>query len=399
MPNRRIKGEGSIFEYPKGSGIWFAQITLATGQQVKRRGKTGTSQEALDLLNELRALNRADVDLAAKQPTLWQWWEIWLDQYALKLTQNMREEYRGIGRRYIQGKAIGRRRLIELTYAEVQAWANTLAKRLAPKTVHNAAARLKTCLDVALKRKYIDKNVADDLELPSITHSGDDFVDQNPYSFRQASAFLSALVGNRMYALYRIAINLGLRQAEILALCEDSIDWQAGTLKVTHQLKRITAPNAAKGAKKEWGLVALKTKNAKRTIQLDDDLLAVLKFHRKSLNEERLLHGRTFQDQDPFRKKRGGLLFVTETGAPYHGSLLLQHFHRWAAKADVPLVRFHDLRHTAATLMLSDGVPVTTVSGILGHANAGITMKIYAHALDDSKATAVAGLSRRLREG
>ena len=396
MPSRRTKGEGSIFESPKGSGIWYAQITLISGKQTKR--KCTSAKEARTKLRELQALAADEVNLGNKQPTLWQWWEIWLDQFAPQLKQNMREEYRSIGRRYVRDVSIGRRKLIDIQFAEYQAWANDLTKRLKPKTVHNIVARLKTALSVARKRRYIAVNHAEDIELPSLTHSGDDFVEMHPYSFGQATALLETLKDNRLYALYRLAINTGARQAELLALTEQSIDWTTGELKITHQLKRITQPNALKGAPKVWGLVPLKTKNARRAIQLDDDLLAVLRRHRVNLLEERLLLGKAFQERDPFRK-RGGLLFVSETGAPIHGSLLLQHFHRWAAKADVPIVRFHDLRHTAATLMLADGVPVSTVSGILGHANAGITMKIYAHALQEGKASAVAGLSKKLGGG
>jgi integrase len=277
---RRTKGEGSVFEYPAESGIYFAQITLPNGKQVKRKGPT--AKEARAKLKELQSLAANEVNLGIRQPTLWQWWEIWLDQFALNLKQNMREEYRSIGRRYVQGQAIGRRKLIALTFVEVQAWVNGLAKRLAPKTVHNAHARLRTALDVAKRRGYIERNAADDIELPSIAHSGDDYVEMRPYSFGQAIALLECLQGNRWYALYRLAINIGARQGELLGLTDDSIDWTTGELTISHQLKRVTPTQAAKGAAKAWGLVPLKTKSAKRTIQLDDALLTVLRLHRKN---------------------------------------------------------------------------------------------------------------------
>jgi integrase len=76
---------------------------------------------------------------------------------------------------------------------------------------------------------------------------------------------------------------------------------------------------------------------------------------------------------------------------------LLDHFRGVLKKAELPAIRFHDLRHTAATLMLADGVPMVTVSKILGHSSPAITATIYAHALDESKSVAIAGLSRRLQ--
>ena len=84
-------------------------------------------------------------------------------------------------------------------------------------------------------------------------------------------------------------------------------------------------------------------------------------------------------------------------GAPVHASDLVQHFKRTLKSLELPKIRFHDLRHTAATLMLADGVPLVTVSKILGHSSPAITATIYAHALDESKTGAIAGLSQKLR--
>jgi integrase len=91
------------------------------------------------------------------------------------------------------------------------------------------------------------------------------------------------------------------------------------------------------------------------------------------------------------------LVFVTETGAPVHSSDLVQHFKRTLKALELSKIRFHDLRHTAATLMLADDVSLVTVSKILGHSSPAITATIYAHALDESKTGAIAGLSQKLR--
>jgi integrase len=90
-------------------------------------------------------------------------------------------------------------------------------------------------------------------------------------------------------------------------------------------------------------------------------------------------------------------VFVTETSAPVHPSNLLKHFHKTLAAAELPKIRVHDLRHTCATLVLDEGIPLVTVSKILGHSSAAVTAKIYA--LDKSKASAIATLSGRFRRG
>lgn len=395
MARRRTKGEGSLFEKPKGSGIWYAQVTLPSGKQVQRKGPS--LKEAQTKRAELLKQVAGEVNLDERDPTLWAWWQLWLDQFSPNLKPHIREDYRGIGRRYVESRKLGKTRLRSLTFAAVQAWVNDLAKTLEPQTVKNAHARLRRTLNVAKRKGYVDRNVAEGVALPAAGEvEAADRVEIQPYTIEQLRALLTALDGNRWATLYRLAATLGLRQAELLGLTWDCIDLERGTLTVQQQLRRVAAQGAEKGAAKTWQLLPPKTAAAKRTLRLDPVLIAALRTHRQNLREERLLHGKDWQARDLWAKKRGGLVFVTETGAPVHGSDLLQHFHRWAKKAELPQVRFHDLRHTAATLMIADGVSIVAVSKILGHANPGITMKIYAHAHADDQAAAVAGLSKKL---
>jgi integrase len=133
-----------------------------------------------------------------------------------------------------------------------------------------------------------------------------------------------------------------------------------------------------------------KTKAGERILQLDDELIALLRLHRQIQEEEQRLRGEQWKNQL-------NLVFVTETGAPIHFSDLVRQFKSVLRKAKLPEIRFHDLRHSAATLMLADSVPLVTVSKILGHSSPAVTANIYAHALDDHKARAIAGLGARLR--
>jgi len=192
---------------------------------------------------------------------------------------------------------------------------------------------------------------------------------------------LDAVDGHRWAVLYRLAINLGLREGELLGLTWDAIDFKAKTIRVYQQLQRVN------GA---FLLQTTKTKAGERLLMLDDDLLALLRAHRKNQAEERLICG-------PAWKDRLNLVLVSETGAPIHASCLLEHFKQALGRAGLPSIRFHDLRHTAATLMLADGVPLVTVSKILGHSSSAVTATIYAHALDSSKASAIGALSQKLR--
>jgi integrase len=383
-PKGRANGEGSAYKY---DGVWWAQITLPNGRVRRRRART--QEEARAKLRELQAAQQKGLRAASQQPTVSAWCQIWLDTYTRSLKPNIREDYRGVVRRYIDSDPIGKVRLHALTPAQVQDWVDRLQARerpLSAQTVRNAHARLHTALKVAIKYRYRGDNPADETDLPSVRGRPIE-----PLALAGAVAILKLASGQRWALLYRLAINLGLRQGELLGLTWDRLDVTRSELRISQQLRRV--PNGQGG--KEFTLQPVKTKAGERILSLDADLLAELRALRKTQAEERLVSGKRWRD--PFTKQ-GGLIFTTETGSPIHGSNLVQHFKELLRAAELPeRTRFHDLRHTAATLMLDAGVPLVTVSKILGHSSPAVTANVYAHALDTSKASAIAGLSAQLR--
>jgi integrase len=380
MPRRakgRSNGEGSI--YREGDG-WMAQITLADGKHKRRRAKT--QDEAREKLSELRTLLLRGVDLTKQSPTLAEWWTIWLDKFAKQLKPNIREDYRGIGRRYVESDPIGRRKVALITNAEVQDWVDRLCERIAPQTVRNAHARLHKAMKVAIQRHIRADNPADNIDLPEARPQP-----IHPLDFEQVARLIDILEGDRWATLYRLLINLGLREGEALGLTWDAIDLKKGTIRVYRQLKRVPNPN---GTGKVFVLQTTKKPASDRTLDIDEDIIALLRAHRANQLEEKLIVGKRW-------KETWGLVFVSDNGNPIHASNLLGHFQKALQAAELPKVRVHDLRHTCATLMLDSGAPLVTVSKILGHSSVAVTAKIYAHALDKSKASAIATLSERLR--
>jgi integrase len=383
-PKGRINGEGSIYESPKGSGKWFAQVTV-NGKPIRKRAPS--QQEAGDLLRQLQDTRRAGVNLRKAQPTVGEWCETWVAQ-APKLRPHIRQDYARKVKRYIVPTPLGRRRLDKLTPAEVQDWANELSEKVGPLTVRNAHARLRKALGVAVRLNYITRNPAVGVELPSVEERlVEDFV----LNFEQASALLDALKDDRLYALFRLALNLGMRQGELAGLTWDAVDLPRAELRVHRQLQRV---KDGEGPQKPR-LMDVKTKAGRRTLQLDDDLVDVLRRHKANHAEERLFIGKAWKD--PFVKPHGGLVFTNSAGASLRPSEMRTILHTALDAAGLRHIRFHDLRHTCATLLLADGVPLPAVSSLLGHANVAITARTYAHALKESKATAIAALSARLR--
>jgi integrase len=377
---KRANGDGSIYEVADG---WMAEITLPNGKPKRARAKT--QAQAREKLRQLLAAREQGVDLGRKQPTLQEWCQIWLDEFTTNLKPNIRQNYRDVVRRYITSAAIARRRLDQLTPAEVQAWVNALTKQVAAKTVQNAHARLHKALAVAVRQGYVSRNVADGTELPPYRPH-----EIQPPDLETLAKLLEAFEGHRLAALYRLAVNLGMRQAELTGLTWDCIDLRARTITIRQQLQRIPGEQ-----KQVFALQTTKTRAGTRTLTLDDDLVAIVANHQANQAEERALRGDAWRD--PFME-RGGLVFTTETGGPLFGGLVVRPFKMMLKRIGLPSnLRFHDLRHAAATLMLADGVPLVTVSKVLGHSTPAITAQIYAHALDEQKASAIAGLSAKLR--
>lgn len=217
---------------------------------------------------------------------------------------NIKEEYANVVRRYITDTPLGRRKLHQLTPADVQAWVNDLSTRVAPQTVRNAHARLHKALSVAVRQRYVGRNVADDIALPSVRTPP-----IKPLDFAQTRTLLAALRGHRWEALYRLAVNLGMRQGEVLGLTWDALDLDAGTLRVYQQLQRVTDADG----QRSFVLQTTKTRAGERVLQMDPLLAACLCAHRQMQGEEAALCGSTWKNQL-------NVVFVTQTGAPIHVS-------------------------------------------------------------------------------
>jgi integrase len=187
----------------------------------------------------------------------------------------------------------------------------------------------------------------------------------HPLSPEQARAFLEAAKGDRFEALYVLALHCGLREGELLGLKWADVDLETGTLQV-----RRTLSETRTGHKFE------KPKNGKgRSVKLSRKATEALKSHRTRQNEERLRAGSLWQDN--------GFVFPTTTGTTMSCTNLLgRHFKPLLKRAGLPAIRFHDLRHTCATILLVAGKHPKYVQELLGHASINITLDTYSHVIE-----------------
>lgn len=196
-----------------------------------------------------------------------------------------------------------------------------------------------------------------------------------PLTPEQARRLLISVRGDRFEALYVLAVTSGLREGELLGLRRDDIDLERRVLQVCRQLTRTRD-----------GLSFSEPKRGKaRVVRLDGAAVAALEDHRAVQNRERARAGTLWQET--------GLVFTSTVGTPVDVSnLTYRSFRPLLTRADLPRIRFHDLRHTCATLLLSRGTHPKIVQEMLGHANIAMTMDTYSHVLPDMQEKAVDAL-------
>ncbi|MGA7607934.1 MAG: site-specific integrase [Anaerolineales bacterium] len=181
----------------------------------------------------------------------------------------------------------------------------------------------------------------------------------------QVRVFLSAARGLRHEALFWMAVFTGLREGELFGLKWSDLDWQTKHLKVQRQLQRLQG--------KGMVFTAPKTAAGKRMLVLSTATVAKLREHLDRQQNEKVTAGDKWQEND--------LIFPSTLGTPIDPSNMYKDFKETLKSSNLPDIRFHDLRHTAATLMLQQGTHPKIVQERLGHSDISLTLNTYSHVL------------------
>jgi integrase len=388
---RRGNGEGTITQ--RKDGRWEAKIDVTEAGKRRRKSIYGrTRQEVARRLTQ--ALRDRDQGLPIRmdeRTTVAAYLEAWLRDTVRPSVRPMTYvSYDGHVRKHLI-PVIGSIPLVKLTPQDVRAVQaaalkpRTVAQKgdlpprtvtLSPKTVAHVQATLRTALQQALKDGLVARNVATLVNAPrQVRH------DQQVLDPDQARTFLAAAQGDRLGALYVVTMAVGLRQGEALGLKWSDVDLDAGTITVSRTLQRVPKPlrgDDDEGHGTHYRLVEPKTATSRRTVPLPKFVVPTLKAHRARQAEERLAAGPAW---DP----TWDLVFATTIGTPLDSRNVTHAFQALLARAGLPFMRFHDLRHSAATLMLAQGVAPRVIMETLGHSQIGITMNLYAHVLPAAK--------------
>lgn len=275
---------------------------------------------------------------------------------------------------------LGRYELRKLTAQHVDAMLRRKENAgLSPTSVAYIRTVLRAALNLAVKKRILERNVAVFSEAPRRTQRA--YRVLTPEEGQHLLATIEGTKGERLAALYRMALYLGMRQAELIGLRWQDVDLAGKTLRVEQSIQRVG---------KELHIQEPKTARSKRTLALPDSLAAALKAHKDAQAFERARAGDRWQES--------GLVFTSTVGTALDGPNLPHRFKRNLEAAGLPAaeIRFYDLRHSAPSMLLAAGVPIADVSAMLGHALVSTTLNVYAHVLPGAERVTADAMERLL---
>ena len=373
---KRGNGEGSISR--RKNGGWAAQYVVYTAEGRKKR-KTLYGRTRVEVAAKLaKALSDRGDGLVFDDEglTVEAYLNRWLkDSVRDTVRSSTYERNRALVRLHIS-PALGRIKLKALTPAHVRwFYREKLDSGLSGGTVHKMHVVLHKALAQAVRDGLIPRNVTEAVKVPQTKRK-----EITPLTTEDTKRLIEGAREDRLEALYVLAVTTGMRQGELLALKWDDVDLERRVLRVRRTLTRLKGTHT---------LGEPKTPKSRRSVKLTTIATEVLRAHLSRQLEEIDRTGSLYEDQ--------GLVFATEVGTPLNPTNLRRRsFARLLERAKLPRIRFHDLRHTCATLLLSRNVNPKIVSEMLGHASISITLDIYSHVLPDMQDGAARALEDAL---
>jgi integrase len=243
---------------------------------------------------------------------------------------------------------------------------------LSPRSVKHCRDTLRAALNVAVEWRLIARNPAASATVKQIRRR------PTIYDEKQAAEFIEAIYGERLEALYWLALCLGPREGENLGLRWTDFDFEVGRVQLLRALQRVKRPGQTKS---HLELIDTKTEDSDRSVWLPQIVIEKVLAHQRLQTEEREVAGSGWAEP--------GMVFTTTKGTLLEPRNLLRDYYRIRDGAQLPRIRFHDLRHSAATILKMGGVSDQAIQKMLGHASVRTTQEIYTHlTLDGSKQAA-----------
>lgn len=376
--SRAAAGESTI--YRDDAGRWHGYVSMGLTDNGRRDRRHVSGQRRADVVTKVRDLEQkrdAGVGGAAgRAPTVAQWLDHWLTHIAArKVRVSTWEGYESKVRTRIV-PLIGHHRLDRLQPEHVEAmFARMEADGLSPASVLQCHRILSRAIKVAMQRGKVARNVCTLVDAPSLTRA-----EVVPFTADEARRVLAAAVDGRNAARWSVALALGLRQGEALGLRWSDLHLDTGVLTIRRALQR----------QRGKGLVFVdpKSRAGHRALSLPLPLVDALRAHRTVQLEERMRAGALWDD--------GDLIFAQVNGRPIDPGTDWNAWKALLGRAGVRDARLHDARHTAATLLLMQGVPARVAMQILGHSQISLTLGTYSHVMPEMAEDAAARMGAAL---
>jgi integrase len=377
---RRGRGEGAVY-FEADRNRWVGVVDLGRngdGRRIRRKVVGSTAKEARDALRKLR--DEIDDGARARNGnlTVEAFLLDWLDREVPKFAKsvNTRDNYAWAIRCHLV-PGLGSHRLVKLTADHVDDLLEArTARGMAKNSLRRIRAVLVTALDHADRRELVRRHVA------RLTTTPDGrFSERRSLTADEAAALLSSMRGDRLEALVVVGVTMGLRPGELTGLWWRDVDLDAGVIHVRRALKRENN-RAVMGE--------LKTKRSRRSLACPPFVVEALR-RRQSFQElERAAAGPDWSD----RWAADRLVFTTTAGTPVDASNLRRYFRRACQKAGIGRWMPYEMRHTAASLLSDDGVPLEHVADLLGHDGTRMVAQVYRHAVAPTVDVAAARMER-----
>jgi integrase len=383
--SRRPKGEGSIY-YETARERWVGVLDLGRDGAGRRTRRKVTGRSAREVRERLRAL-RDDIEGGARSRdgnvTVTAFLLDWLEREVPKFAEsvNTRDNY-AWGVRCHLVPALGSKRLAKLTADDVDELLEARAAAgMAKNTVRRIRAVLVKALDHADRRGKVRRNVA------RLTTTPDGPVtERRSLTAVEARALMTAVAGDRLEALVIVGVTMGLRPGELTGLSWRDVDLDAGLLHVRRTLKRENGRPV---------MGELKTKRSRRSLECPRFVVEALTRRREVQRQEQA----AASDQWSKRWAAERLVFTTTAGTPIDPANLRRYFQRACSQAGIGRWTPYEMRHTAASLLSGDGVPLEYVADVLGHDGTRMAAQVYRHAVAPTVGAASAPMQRLLGDG
>jgi len=368
VPSKRGRGEGTISK--RDDGRWVARVDqgYVDGKRKRKYFYGATRKEVAEKLKKGLTDQQQGLPLPSEVETVAAYLERWIEGAGqAKIRASTYDGYKRIITKHVVPSSIGRVRLAKLTALDLaNLYQELLKKGMSARYVQYTHAVIHKALHQATGWNMIARNPADFVEAPKPTRK-----QHRRLTADESRHLLDVARDDPLHALYVLALTGGMRSGELLGLRWSDVDWAGNSLHVRQQVGRTSAgmefsePKTAKG---------------RRTITLPSVAIEALHEHRARQVETRLA-AKAWEDED--------LVFPNATGGPMERqNVQRRSFKPLLKKAELPDIRFHDLRHSAATLLLSLGVHPKVVQERLGHATIAITMDIYSEVMPELQSEA-----------